>query len=210
VSLGDIPGRELADRRRLAGAVDPDDEQDRRAALRRGTGRPVRVARDQQVRELGADRRFRTARVTAAAGTLHEVDGQGGTDVTGDERFLDVVPLRIVAAEETAELAHEPGARSFQALVEGVGRSDGEECGRIERRVHRSFGIRGCRRGRRWRRSHRRGCGSWRLGYGSCRLGYGSHRRYGGYVRLDIDRRRRGRLIEVGRVRLPARRDVLG
>ena len=132
---------ELADGRRLAGAVDADDEHDRRPAPGRRLGRPVEVALDEQRIELGADRRLRAAGVAPCAGALDEVHGERRSDIAGDERLLDVVPLRPVGvAEEAAQLGHEPAAGPFESLVEGVGRGDREERGRIEWRVGRSLG----------------------------------------------------------------------
>ena len=91
--LPDVARGELADRRRLAGAVDADDEHDRRPATRRRARLPVEVALDEQRRELGADRGLGTVGVAAPAGALDEVDGQRRADVAGDERLLDLVPL---------------------------------------------------------------------------------------------------------------------
>ena len=66
--LGGIAARELADRRRLAGPVDPDDEHDRRTAADRRAQAPRQVARDQERGQLRADGRFGTARVAARIG----------------------------------------------------------------------------------------------------------------------------------------------
>ena len=49
--------------------------------------------------------RFRTARVVSLAGALDEVDGQGGPDVAGDERLLDLVPRRPFAGPRPEEPA---------------------------------------------------------------------------------------------------------
>ena len=101
-----------------------------------GPRRPVEVARDEQGRELGADRRLGATRVATLAGPLDEIDGERRADVAGDERLLDVVPLRVVAAEEAAQLGHEAGPRPLEALVEGVrpGRRRGRRSDRTARR----------------------------------------------------------------------------
>ena len=131
-----VAGGELADRRRLAGAVDADDEHDRGPALDRGAGLPVDVAIDQQGGQLGADRRLRPARLASLPGALDEIDRQRGADVTGDERLLDLVPLRAVGVPEVAtELGHQAGAGLLEAGLERTFRDDGEERGRVERRV---------------------------------------------------------------------------
>ena len=133
-ALAEVARGELADRRRLARAVDADDEDDRRPAGRRGRGVPVEVALDEQGGEFGADRRLRAAGLAATPGALDEVDGEGGTDVAGDEDLLDVVPARIVA-EEAAELGDQPGpgpsTRRRRACAPG--RRPGRRSGRTAR-----------------------------------------------------------------------------
>ena len=91
-----VAAGELADRRGLAGPVDADDEDDRRAPVDRRPRRPVEVARDEQRAELGADRGLGAARVAAPAGALDDIHREGRADVAGDERLLDVVPRRAV------------------------------------------------------------------------------------------------------------------
>ena len=107
-TFGGVATRELADGRGLAGPVDADDEDHRRAAGDRRARAPGEVARDEQRGELEPDRRLRTGRVVAPAGALDEVDGEGRPDVAGDERLLDLVPRRSFAGarpEEPAEAA---------------------------------------------------------------------------------------------------------
>ena len=65
-----------------------------------GRGVQARSRSHEQGRQLGPDGGLGAARVAALAGALDEVDGQRRPDVPGDERLLDLVPLRVVAAEE--------------------------------------------------------------------------------------------------------------
>ena len=134
--LFEIARGELADRRRLAGAIDTHDEDDRRAARSRGPRRPVQVPLDEERRELVADRGLGSIGVAATARPLDEVHGQRRAHVARDERLFDVVPGRAVdAAEIATELGHERAARPLQALIERVRGGDREEGGRVERRV---------------------------------------------------------------------------
>ena len=71
-ALGGVARSELADRRRLAGPVDADDEHDRGPALDRRLGRPRSVARNEQRRELGADGGLGSSGIAAAAGPLDD------------------------------------------------------------------------------------------------------------------------------------------
>ncbi len=81
------------------------------------------VARDEKGGQLRPDSRFGTARVAPAACSLDEIDGEGRTDVTRDERLLDVVPGRSLpgpGSEEAAKPRHEAAARPLEAGVEPV------------------------------------------------------------------------------------------
>ena len=96
-TLGRVAAGELADRRGLAGAVDADDEDDRRTARRP----PSAGSRRDRAATSSAASSVRMAAsgagVAIPAGTLDEVDGEGGADVAGDQRLLDVVPGRSLA-----------------------------------------------------------------------------------------------------------------
>ena len=102
-----IAAGELADRRGLAGPVDADDEDDGRARRHAGRGVQAEVARDEERRQLGPDRRLGAARVAPRAGPLDQLDRQRGPDVAGDQRLLDVVPGRAagVAAHRGSRAA---------------------------------------------------------------------------------------------------------
>src|SRR4029079_13197356 len=88
LALAHRAGGELADGRGLAGAVAANDEHDGRAAGRRRTWSPVRVALDEERRELRADRGLRATGIATGAGTGHEVEGQGGADRAREARAL--------------------------------------------------------------------------------------------------------------------------
>ena len=124
-----VAARELADRRGLAGPVDPHDEHDRRPALDRRLGHPDEVAGDQPRRELGADVRQRAIGTLSEARHLDDVHRQRRADVTGDERLLDVVPGRIIGTgpDDASEAGHETATRALEAGVEraNVFRLDG-------------------------------------------------------------------------------------
>ena len=177
-----VAAGELADRRRLAGPVDADDEHDRRAAGDRRARAPVEVARDEQRGELGADGRLGAARVASRAGPLDDVDRQGGADVAGDERLLDVVPRRASPArpEEAAQPGHEAAAGPLEAGVEAraSGAAGDAARGRCRRPALARSGSAGRRRraaglGRAPDRAARARTARQRVG----RLGIGSARR---------------------------------
>ncbi len=112
-----VAARQLADRRRLAGAVDADHEDHGGQLRSGGLGPPVvRTARDEEGRELGADGGLGAARIVPAPRLLDDVHRQAGTDVTGNEGLLNVVPGRSAgsAAEEAAEPADEAGPALLQ------------------------------------------------------------------------------------------------
>ena len=84
--------------------------------------------------------------MTSAARSLDEVDGERGSHIAGDQRLLDLVPGRAVGGPEIpAELCHERAAGLLEPFVERVGRRDGEERGRVERRVCGHVGLGGWR-----------------------------------------------------------------
>ena len=119
--LPGVAARQLPDRGRLARAVDTDDQDDRGTAGNRRARAPVEVSRHEERRELGPDGRLGAARIAPAASTLHEVDRQGRADVAGDQRLLDLVPLRPLAGagpEERPEPRHEVAPGPFQAVLE--------------------------------------------------------------------------------------------
>ena len=175
-----VATRELADRRGLAGPVDPHDEHDRRSALDRRLRHPDEVAGDQPRGKLGADVGQRALGTLAEAGLLDDIHRQRCADVTGDERLLDVIPGRIIGAgpDGATEAGHEAAT------------------GALETRVERTdvLGL-----GERRRSGDRLGLG----GRGGDRLGLG-----GRFDDRRLDDRHI--VTEVGGIRLPARFDVLG
>ncbi len=239
LALGYVARRELADRGRLAGAVDADDQHDRRSALHRRPWRPVRVAPDEEGGQLRADRGLGSGRIPAGAGTLDDFHRQGRPDVARDQGLLDVVPGRTArTAEDAAQLRHEPAPRALQAGVDRAGRWRLRERDGVERGVGgRRLGFRGgggCR-GHGLRdgvgpRRHGHGIGLRdRLGFGlrgrrrhlargdgRCRRGQGLRggRGHGLGLRRGGGRRlqrdRACRILEVRRVGFPARFDLLG
>ena len=107
--------RELADRCRLPGAVDADDQDDGR--------RPVHV----QDRRLAEERRDfldeRCVQVTELATRLepaHELGGRGDADVAHDQRFLEPLPVRRVPRVERCgrNLADEGAPRLRERVAE--------------------------------------------------------------------------------------------
>ena len=117
--LRPLAGGELADGRGLAGAVDADDEDDGGRALDGRDGLPVLgVADGEQAGELVADGLL-GGDVAALARALDEVHRQGGPDVAGDQRLLDLLPVRPAGhAERAAEPGAEPGAGLLEAVLE--------------------------------------------------------------------------------------------
>ena len=161
---------QLADGRRLAGAVDADDEHDGRAAGDRANAgsRRGRAATSRAASSV-ADGGLGTARIAPLAGALDEVDGESGADVAGDERLLDVVPGR-------------PFARSSPRKP----RSRDMKLPRVRSRP--TSRAASCRRPASARHRVRRGSGTDGLGPGRLRLDRDRRRE------LDGHDRRRGRL----------------
>ena len=93
--------RELADRRRLAGAVDSDDEDDRRRAAEREP--LLAVGRDElgdHLLEPGDE--LLLARRLARLEPLHDLDGRRDAAVGRDQRLLDPLPRLLVARDRRA------------------------------------------------------------------------------------------------------------
>src|SRR5205085_9173004 len=87
--------RELADRRRLAGPVHADDEDDR--------GPMVEVERrrlPEQRRRLLRERRVEVGQVLPRLEAAHELGGRPYTDVGEDQRLLEPLPRRLVGRIE--------------------------------------------------------------------------------------------------------------
>ena len=123
MTLGRVPSGELADRRRLAGSVDADDQDDRRAASDRWPGLPPGLARDEQGRKLRTDGRLGATRVPSPPCSLDDVHGERRPDVPGDQGLLDVVPRRsaaILRSKEPAEPRHEAATRPLQAVIQAL------------------------------------------------------------------------------------------
>ena len=76
----------------------------------------LRVAHGEEPRQLVADG-LRGLGVPPAAGTVDDVHGQGRPDVAGDQRLLDLVPVRLAAR---AERAPQPGGEAGAGLLEAV------------------------------------------------------------------------------------------
>ena len=110
------PRRELADRRRLAGAVDADDEdhgglvgdvEDRRLA--------------EELGHLLGQRRVQIRELAAGLEPPHELGGGADADVAGDERLLEPLPVGVVAGIERGrrrELARERSARLGERVAQ--------------------------------------------------------------------------------------------
>ena len=88
---------ELADRRRLAGAVDADDEDDARLARRTSSVRGL--AEQRAISSASAS--FRSVEVLARLEALHELGGRADADVGADQRFLEPLPGRGVTRDRT-------------------------------------------------------------------------------------------------------------
>ncbi len=85
------PRRELADRRRLAGAVHADDEDHARPCLH---VQRARVA--EQLCHLVDERRAEIADLTARLEPAHELGGRRHADVCLDQRLLEPLPREVV------------------------------------------------------------------------------------------------------------------
>src|ERR687887_1909402 len=92
--LGQAEG-ELPDRRRLAGAVDADDEEDGGV---RGDVEAARLA--EEAGDLVREGRTQILDVAAGFEPLDELRGGANPDVGGDERLLEPLPGRLVAGVE--------------------------------------------------------------------------------------------------------------
>ena len=100
------PVRELADRRRLAGAVDADDEHDARLAGKVDARRLAEKRRD-----LRGERLVQVADVAARLEPAHELRGRGDADVAGDQGFLEPLPRGGVTRIEGAAASSSVSAR---------------------------------------------------------------------------------------------------
>src|SRR5581483_11843477 len=90
---------ELADRRRLAGAVDADDEDH---------GGPVGVElearrRPEERGDLVREREVQIAELLPLLESADELSGRGDADVGLQERFLEALPRRLVAGIECGD-----------------------------------------------------------------------------------------------------------
>ena len=88
------PVRELADRRRLAGAVDADDEDDARLAREIDARRLA-----EELRDFGGERVVEVAEIGARLEPAHELRGRGHADVAGDQRLLESFPRGVAGIE---------------------------------------------------------------------------------------------------------------
>ena len=95
---------ELADRRRLAGAVDADDEDDARAL-----GQVQRSRLAQHLGDLLRERPIEVGQVVASLQPAHELGGGADADVALDQRLLEPLPVLVVPGIEGrgGELARE-------------------------------------------------------------------------------------------------------
>jgi hypothetical protein len=110
--LGKAVG-ELADRRRLAGAVDADDEYDARAVVHRERGRLAEQGRDllhQCLRQV--------VDVTAPAEPLDEFVRRGHAHVGGDQCLLELLPRFVVARVKAPERQADRGACTAEGAAE--------------------------------------------------------------------------------------------
>ena len=125
--------RELADRRRLAGAVDADDED--HARLRADVQRR-RLA--EQLRDLLRERLAEIAELAAGLEPANELGGGAHADVAADQRLLEPLPVLLVARIEGSrgELAGERAA----ALPERIAQT-AEESGALLLALPRPVGI---------------------------------------------------------------------
>ena len=139
----EAPG-ELGDGRRLAGAVDAHDEDDRRRCPARRLARPGHgLARREQGEELQLERPVPGVRSRRARARSHDLDGELRAEVGGDERLLDLLPGLVVgppAPSSCAEAADEArGGVGSQAAswsrLRGRGRARAD---RLMRRAARS------------------------------------------------------------------------
>ena len=107
--------RELADRRRLPGAVHADDEQHRRRVLHVQHGR---LAEEQ--RDLLGQRRAQLADVATRFEPAHELGRRGHADVGLQQRFLQPFPGEVVAGIERGdgELLGERAPRLRQRVAQ--------------------------------------------------------------------------------------------
>ena len=110
------PRRELADRRRLAGAVDADDEDH---------GRLVSDVEDRRLaEELGhllRERRVQIRELAARLEPAHELGGRADADVARDQRLLEPLPVGVVAGVERrrrGELAGQRPARLRERVAQ--------------------------------------------------------------------------------------------
>ena len=95
--LGEAVG-ELADRRRLARAVDADDEDDARVVVDRELARLSEQACDLLGQRLGE-----ILHVAALAQPTDQLVRRGHPDVGCDQRLLERLPRLVVTRVETAE-----------------------------------------------------------------------------------------------------------
>src|SRR5262249_42786371 len=121
---------QLADRRRLAGAVHADDEQDARLA---GEVDARRLA--EEVGDFVGERLVKVRQVAARLEPADELSGRGDADVAGDQRLLEPLPRGGVAGIESrgGDLLRERAPTS----AEGVAKAR-EEAGPLLAR----FGVR--------------------------------------------------------------------
>ena len=106
---------ELGHGRRLAGAVDADDEHDRGHARRRNARPGRRVAWREQGKQLSLDRGLGVLHITPFSGALDHLAGQRCAEVGRDERLFDLFPCVVIerAAQDSAQPAdRRPGASS--------------------------------------------------------------------------------------------------
>ncbi len=132
VVLAELLG-ELADRRRLAGAVDPDDEDHARL---RGDVQGRGLA--EQVGDLLRERLAEVAELAAGLQAADQLRSRPDPDVTADQRLLEPLPVLLVARVEGrgGELARERAP----ALAERVAQAP-EEALALLRALLRPLGV---------------------------------------------------------------------
>ena len=125
--------RQLPDRRRLAGAVDADDEDDARAG-----GQVQRAGLAEHLGDLLRERAVQVGQVVAGLEPAHELGGRADADVALDQRLLEPLPVLVVAGIEGrgGQLAGESAA----ALAERVAQA-AEEAVALLGRLLRPRGI---------------------------------------------------------------------
>jgi hypothetical protein len=101
------PRGELADRGRLPGAVDADDD-DHGGLVRDVENR--RLA--EQLGHLLRERRVQIRKLTARFEPAHELGGRAHADIARDQRFLEPLPVGVVTGIERRSRRELSGQRA--------------------------------------------------------------------------------------------------